>query len=806
MSQSNTLPQQAEVIIVGGGIAGCSTAYHLAKLGKRDVLLLEQGKLTCGTTWHAAGLIGQMRPNRNMTQMSKYGIELYSTLEAETGLATGWKQCGSVNVAATPERLQVLKKQIALARSFGVEVHEISRDEVRERVPVMRTDDLTGAIWIPGDGKANPADLAMSLAKGARNRGVRIVEDIEVTGVVVDNGRIAGVRTTQGDVRCELLVNCAGQWARQFGRLAGVNVPLYSAEHFYIVTGKIDGVLPMMPVVRDPDGFIYYKEEVGGLLMGGFEPKAKPWKVDPIPSTFQFELLGEDWDQFEILMTNAIHRTPCLETAEIKMLLNGPESFTPDGNFILGEAPELRNYFVAAGFNSAGIANSGGAGRLIAEWIVGGEPPGDLWDVDIRRFGSFTGNRRALFDRTAETLGLHYAMRWPRQELETARPLRTSPLYDLLAGRNAEFGSKNGWERANYFKPAGAARPDYTLGTPGWLPWMIEEQRATREAVALYDQTSFSKLMLQGRDALAVLRRLCANEVDVPVDRMVYTAMLNARGGFESDLTIIRLALDRFLIITGSAQTTRDSDWIARHIGVDEFATLTDVTAQYSVLSLMGPNAQALLARVSPDDLSPASLKFSWTREIDVGFARVRAARMSYVGGPGFELYVPVEMARHVYLALHDAGADLGLRDAGYYALDALRIEQGRRAWGAELGPDETPWEAGLAYAVKLDRDGDFIGKAALLGTQGKPLRKKLVTLVLKTPAAYAWGGESIVLNGETVGEISSVGWSPLAGACVALGYVRGAGANQAHHGTAATIELWGESVPVSLYDRWPVK
>jgi len=800
------LPTHAEVIIVGGGIAGCSTAYHLAKLGKRDVLLLEQGKLTCGTTWHAAGLIGQMRPNRNMTQMSKYGIELYSTLEAETGLATGWKQCGSVNVAATPERLKVLKKQITLARSFGVEVHEISRDEVRERVPVMRTDDLTGAIWIPGDGKANPADLAMSLAKGARNRGVRIVEDIEVTGVIVDNGRVAGVRTAHGDIRCEVLVNCAGQWARQFGRLAGVNVPLYSAEHFYIVTGKIAGVEPMMPVVRDPDGFIYYKEEVGGLLMGGFEPKAKPWKVDPIPSTFQFELLGEDWDQFEILMTNAIHRTPCLETAEIKMLLNGPESFTPDGNFILGEAPELRNYFVAAGFNSAGIANSGGAGRLIAEWIVGGEPPGDLWDVDIRRFGSFTSNRRALFDRTAETLGLHYAMRWPRQELETARPLRTSPLYDLLKEKNAEFGSRNGWERANYFRPPDAARPDYTLGRPGWLPWIIEEQRATREAAAIYDQTSFSKLLLQGRDALGVLQRLCANEVDVPVDRMVYTAMLNARGGFESDLTVIRLAADRFLIITGSAQTTRDFDWISRRIGEDELAVLTDVTAQFAVLSLMGPSAQELLARVSPDDLSPAALKFSWTREIDVGFARVRAARMSYVGGPGYELYVPIEMARHVYLALHEAGADLGLRDAGYYALDALRIEQGRRAWGAELGPDETPWEAGLSYAVRLDRDADFIGKAALIAAQGKPLRKKLVTLVFDSPERYAWGGESILLNGETVGELSSVGWSSLAGACVALGYVRGAGANQPHHGTSAAIELWGESVPVKLYDRWPVK
>ena len=799
-----SLPAQAEIIIVGGGIAGCSTAYHLARLGKTDVLLLEQGKLTSGTTWHAAGLIGQMRPNRNMTQMSRYGIELYATLEAETGLATGWKQCGSVNVARTPQRLKVLKKQVSMANSFGVECHLISPQEAGDRYPVMRTDDLAGAIWLPGDGKANPADLCMSLAKGARQRGVKMVEGIEVTGVLQEHGRVCGVRTTQGDVRCEVLVNCAGQWARQFGRLAGVNVPLYSAEHFYIVTGKIEGVHPMLPVMRDPDGFIYYKEEVGGLLMGGFEPVAKPWKMDPIPSTFQFELLDEDWDQFEVLMTNAMHRTPCLETAEIKMLLNGPESFTPDGNFILGEAPELRNYFVCAGFNSAGIANSGGAGRLIAEWIVGGEPGADLWDVDVRRFGSFTGNRKALFHRTAETLGLHYAMRWPRQELETARPLRTSPLYDLLAQRGAEFGSRNGWERASYFRPEGAARPDPTLETPGWLSWMQREQRATREAVALYDQTSFSKLLLQGRDALAVLQRLCANEMDVPVDRMVYTPLLNARGGIESDLTVIRQARERFLIITGSAQTVRDADWISRHIGEDEHAVLTDVSAMTSVLSVMGPRARELLARVSPDDLSPEALKFSWTREIDVGFARVRAARMSYVGGPGFELYVPTEMARHVYLALHEAGRDLGLTDAGYYALDALRIEMGRRAWGAELGPDETPLEAGLMFCVKLDKAADFIGKAALLAALGQPLRKRLVTLVFDSPAHWAWGGEAIVLDGRQVGEITSVGWSPKAAACVALGYVRGATANQAHAGTPAGIELWGETVAVKLHDRWP--
>jgi 4-methylaminobutanoate oxidase (formaldehyde-forming) len=745
-----------------------------------------------------------MRPNRTMTQMSKYGIELYATLEAQTGLATGWKQCGSVNVARTPERMKVLRKQLAMARSFGVECHEISPEEAGERYPIMRTDDLQGALWLPGDGKANPADLCMSLAKGARNLGVKIVEDIEVTGVLTENGRVAGVKSAQGDVRCEVVVNCGGQWARQFGVLAGVNVPLYSAEHFYIVTGQIPGVHPMLPVMRDPDGFIYYKEEVGGLVMGGFEPQAKPWKMDPIPSTFQFQLLDEDWDQFEILMTNAMHRTPCLETAQIKMLLNGPESFTPDGNFILGEAPELRNYFVCAGFNSAGIANSGGAGRLISEWIVGGEPSIDLWDVDLRRFGPFTGNRKALAERTGETLGLHYAMRWPRQELETARPLRTSPLYDLLAAKGAEFGSKNGWERANYFRPLGAERQQYTLGTPDWLPWMIEEQKATREAVAIYDQTSFSKLLLQGRDALAVLQRLCANEMDVPPGKMVYTPMLNERGGIESDLTVMRQAVDRFLIVTGSAQATRDADWIGRHIAPHEYATLTDVSAMTCVLSVMGPKARELLARVSPDDLSPEALKFSWTKEIDLGFARVRAARMSYVGGPGFELYVPVEMARHVYLALHEAGGDLGLRDAGYYALDALRIEQGRRAWGAELGPDETPWEAGLAFSVKPDKPCAFIGQAALRASRDKPLRKKLVTLVLQPGTPYVWGGETLLWNGEPAGEISSAGYSPLAGACVALAYLRGDAANQPHDGSPARILLWGEALDVKIHDRWP--
>ncbi len=806
------LPSHARIVIVGGGIAGCSTAYHLAKLGETEVLLLEQGTLTCGTTWHAAGLVGQMRPNRTMTAMSRYGIELYATLEAETGLATGWKRCGSVNVAATPERLQVLKKQAALARSFGIEVEVISPREAGDLWPPMRTDDLRGALWIPGDGKANPADLAMSLAKGARQRGVRIAEGVEVIGIESERGAVTGVRArieadgSEMRIGCEVLVNCAGQWARQLGRLGGVDVPLWSAEHFYVVTERIEGVHPMLPVMRDPDGFIYYKEEVGGLLMGGFEPKAKPWTVDPIPSTFRFQLLGEDWDQFEPLMTNAIHRTPALETTPIKLFLNGPESFTPDGNFILGEAPGLRGCFVAAGFNSAGIANSGGAGRLIAEWIRAGAAPTDLWEVDIRRFGPFAANRRALSERTGETLGLHYAMRWPRQELETARPLRTSPLYDLLAAKGAVFGSKFGWERANVFKPAGAPPAAPTLGRPGWLPWMVAEQRATREAVAIYDQSSFGKLLVQGRDATAALQRLCASDVDVDVGRMVYTPMLNERGGYESDLTAMHLAPDRYLLVTGSAQPVRDHDWITRHVPADAHCTVMDVSAVWSVLSLMGPNARALLERTSPDDLSPEGLRFAHTKEIDVGHARVRAARMSYVGGPGYELYVPVEMARHVYLALQDAGRDLGLVDAGYWALDALRIEAGRRAWGAELGPDETPFEAGLGSVVRLDKSVDFIGRAALREARDHPLRKKLVTVVFDDPHAWAWGGEALHLDGASVGELSSVGWSPKARACVGLGYLRGDAARRTHAGTALEVDLWGESFTARAWDRWPSK
>ena len=770
-------PTHASVIVVGGGIAGVSTAYHLTKLGITDVVLLEQGRLTCGTTWHAAGLVGQTRATRNATRMSRYGIELYASLEAETGLATGWKQCGSVNVAKTPQRLQLMRRQMARARSFGVEFEWLSPAEVAERVPLLRTDDLVGGVWIPGDGKANPTDLAQSLAKGARARGARIVENTKVTAVRRRNGRVAGVEWTSGDARgdigCEYVVNCAGQWAREFGALAGVSVPLQSAEHFYIVTEPIDGVSPTMPVIRDPDGYIYFKEEVGGVVMGGFEPAAKPWDVDRIPDCFEFQLLPEDWDQFEVLMQNALHRMPSLETAEVKLLLNGPESFTLDGNFLLGEAPELPGYFVCAGFNSAGIANSGGAGRLIAEWLSAGEPPFDVFDVDIRRFAPFHVNRRHLADRTVETLGLHYAMRWPREELATVRPLRRSPLYDRLRAKGAVFGSKLNWERANYFLPRGAAEPPYTLDTPGWLPWMLEEQRACREDVVVFDQTSFAKFVLKGRDALGVLERLCANRIDVDVGRIVYTAMLNARGGFESDVTVTRVAEDEFFILSGSAQAIRDFAWIERHIGEHERAALVDVTGAYSIVSVMGPRAEALLAALSRDDFSQRALPFSTTRTVDVGYARVRAARMSYVGGPGYEFCVPTEQCLTFYDALGAAGGAFGLRDAGYYTIDALRIEAGRRAWGAELSPDETPLEAGLAYAVALGKPVDFIGRDALVAQRAHSVAKRLVQFTLDDPAAFPWGGEPILMDGRAIGEITSAGYSRKLGRAVAFGYAK---------------------------------
>ncbi|WP_433334016.1 GcvT family protein [Spirillospora sp. CA-294931] len=788
------VPARARIVIIGGGIVGCSTAYHLASLGETDVVVLERGRLSCGTTWHAAGLVGQLRSTENMTRLIRSSTELYERLEADTGFGTGWKRTGSVSVARTPERMVQLRRTAASARSYGVEAEIVSAREAGELWPVMRTDDLVGAVWLPGDGKANPSDLTQALARGASQRGVRVLERTKVTGIDVRDGAVHRVRTDAGDIECEIVVNCAGQWAREIGRMAGATVPLHSAEHYYVVTERIDGVHPDLPVLRDPDGYTYFKEEVGGLVVGGFEPDAKPWGMDGIPDPFEFALLPEDWDQFAILMENAIQRVPALDHTGVRKFYNGPESFTPDNNFLLGACPEVRGLFVGAGFNSAGIASAGGAGRALAEWIVAGEPEMDLWPVDVRRFARWADNGAWLHDRVKEVLGLHYAMAWPNRELDTARPLRRSPVHHLLRDSGARFGSKMGWERVNHFGPA----PEYSFERQNWHDAVGAEVGATREDLALFDQTSFSKFTVKGPGAERALQWLCANDVAVEPGRVVYTGLLNDRGGYESDLTVTRVAQDEYLVVTGSAQTTRDLDYLGRNLG--EGCALVDVTSAYAVFGLMGPRSREALSGLSASDLSNEGFPFGTSRLIDLGYATVRATRVTYVGELGWELYVPAEFAVTVYETL------LGQKpvQAGYYAIESMRIEKGYRAWGRELTPDHTPVEAGLTFACK--RGVPYRGRDAVERQREQGVRRKLVSLVLDDPKAQLWGGELLLRDGEPAGSITSAAYGHTLGGAVALGYVRGDGAVDRAYLTGAEyeVEAAGERFGATVHLRAP--
>jgi heterotetrameric sarcosine oxidase gamma subunit len=777
---ADSLPSHARVVIVGGGIVGCSVAYHLTKLGWRDVVLLERRDLSCGTTWHAAGLVGQLRSSHNLTRLASYGAVLYEKLETETGQATGFRRCGSISVARTPERLIELKRGSSMARCFGVDVEVISPKEAGRLWPLMRTDDLAGAVWIPGDGRTNPIDTTLALARGARLGGATMVEDVTVTGIMRERGAATGVRTDRGDVACEVVVNCAGMWGREVGRMAGVNVPLHASEHFYIVTEPMAGVSRELPVLRDTDGYIYVREEVGGLLMGGFEPVAKPWGMAGIPADFKFSLLPDDWEHFRVLMEQACVRIPAIETAPVRRHVNGPESFTPDNRYMLGEAPECRNYFVAAGFNSIGIASAAGAGKALAEWIVGGEPAMDLWDVDIRRFMPFQGNAAYLRERTREVVGLLYAMHWPFRQPETARGLRRSVLHDRLAARGAAFGVVAGWERANWFAPPGVkAEYVYTYGRQNWFPYAAAEHRAVREAVGLFDQSSLAKFLLQGPDAAATLQRLCANDVDVPARRIVYTQMLNRRGGIECDLTVARLAEDVYLVVTIAAVAVHDADWIRRGLA-DARVTLTDVTSAFTVLGVMGPRSRELLSRLTTADLSTAAFPFGTTREIEVGQALVRATRITYVGELGWELYVPTEFAAGVHDDVVAAGEGLDLRHAGYHAMDSLRMEKGYRSWGHDIGSEDTPLEAGLGFAVAFEKDG-FVGRDALLRQREAPLGRRLVMFTLADPAPLLLGDEPIWRDGVLVGRITSGAYGHTLGRSVGMGYVtNAAGVNAA--------------------------
>jgi len=768
------LPDRARVVVIGGGVIGTSTAYHLARLGWTDVVLLEQGQLSSGTTWHAAGLLGQLRATESGTRLVQYSARLYGQLEAETGLATGLKRCGGVTVARTPDRLVQLRRTAATAEAYDLECELLTPAQAQERYPILEIGDLLGALWLPGDCTVNPVDVTASLARGARMRGVRIAERTRVTDVVTSNGRVTGVETDRGAIEAEVVVNCAGQWAKAVGLLCGVDVPLHSAEHFYVVTEAIAGVRPDLPILRDPDGYTYVKEEVGGLVVGGFEPKAKPWVApNALPYPFEFQLLEEDWDHFSVLMESAVHRLPVLQQTGLKKLFNGPESFTPDNQFILGEAPGLRGFFVGAGFNSVGIASGGGAGRALAEWIVEGEPTSDLTAVDIRRFAPFNANNQWLRDRVGEVLGLHYAVPWPNRELATARPFRRSPLHHLLAAKGAVFGSKMGWERPNTFAPIGQEpRLAYTWGKPDWLAWSVEEQTATRERVAVFDESSFGKLLVVGRDVEAVLQRLCTADVAVEPGRAVYTGMLNERAGYEADVTVTRLATGRYLLVTSAASPVRDAAWIERHLRVGEHVSVVDVSSAFAVFGVMGPASRDLLGRLGPAPLSDEAFPFSTSKEIALGYATVRATRITYVGELGWELYVPTEFAVGVYEDLLAAGSDLGLVDAGYYAMNSLRLDKGYRAFGSDLTPDSTPLEAGLRFTCKLATPIDFVGRTALESAITAGPRRRLVSFQVRDPEAMLWGGELVLHDGAPAGQVSSAAWSATVGSALGLAYV----------------------------------
>lgn len=769
------LPSSAKAVVIGGGIIGCSTAYHLGKLGWTDTVLLERRKLTSGTTFHAAGLVGQLRTSANITQLLGYSVDLYRRLEAETGLGTGWKMNGGLRLACNRERWTEVKRQATTAQSFGLDMQLLTPREALEIWPLMTIDDLVGAAFLPTDGQANPSDITQALAKGGRLSGVSIFEDTEVVDLEIDKGKIRAVLTDRGRIECERVVVCAGQWTRAFAARFGVNVPLVSVEHQYMVTEPF-GVPTNLPTLRDPDRLTYYKEEVGGLVMGGYEPNPIPWAVHGIPRDFHYTLLDSDFGHFEQIMAQALGRVPALQTIGIKQLINGPESFTPDGNFILGEAPELRNFFVGAGFNAFGIASGGGAGMALAEWVHKGEPPFDLWPVDIRRFGRPHFDTDWVRTRTLEAYGKHYTLAFPHEEHESGRPCRKSPLYDRLKAQGACFGEKLGWERPNWFADPGTnetPKDIYTYGRQNWFDAVGREHKAVREAAVIFDQTSFAKFTLKGRDAPAALSWIAANDVERPVGTLTYTQMLNDKGGIECDLTCARIAEDEYYIVTGTGFATHDFNWIDRNIPPAMHAELVDVTSAYSVLSLMGPNARAVLEKVTAADVSNAAFPFATVRTVGIAGCPVRVLRITYVGELGYELHVPIEYATPIYDTVMAAGCGSGLVNAGYRAIESCRLEKGYRAWGSDIGPDHTPVEAGLAWAVKTGKPGGFRGRAAIERQLEGGVTKMLACFVPDDPDIVLLGRETIYRNGSRVGWLSSGGFGYTLGKPIGYGYVR---------------------------------
>jgi len=770
------VPGRADVVIIGGGVVGCSIAYHLAKLGMRDVVLLERKQLTCGTTWHAAGLVGQLRATRNLTELAKYTSDLLHDLERETGQATGFKQNGSFSVALNAERMEELKRQASMARNFGLDVTVVTPREILERHPYLSDKDMVGGVFLAKDGQCNPVDVTAAYAKGARMGGAKVIEGVKVERILVEGGRAVGVVTDQGEVRAGTVVIAAGMWSYELGRRHGVNLPLHAAEHFYVVTEAIQGLPGNLPVLRLLDEWTYYKEDAGKILVGCFEPVSKPWGMQGIPEDFSFDSLPEDMDHFMPVMEKAVARMPILQNAGIQTWFNGPESFTPDDRYLLGETAEVKDLFVACGFNSIGIQSSGGAGKVLAEWIRDRRPPMDLVDIDVQRMNPFQGARAYLRDRTVETLGLLYSIHWPYYQYATARGARRTHFHDRLREAGACHGELAGWERPNWFAPAGV-KPEYrySYGKQNWFPYTAAECRATRDAVAMYDQSTMTKFMVQGKDACRVLDTMSANRIDVAPGRVVYTQWLNARGGIEADLTVTRIAEDRFMVVSAAATHARDLAYLRRHVEAAAHCFVEDLTAALPMLGIMGPNARALLQKAAPGtDFSDAAFPFGSSQEIEVGYARVRASRITYVGELGWEIYIPGEFALHAYERLWEAGAGVGLAHAGMHAMNSCRMEKGYRHWGEDICVEDSPLAAGLAFCVAWDKPTPFTGKEALLAQKAAgPPKRRLLQFRLEDGERLLYREEPIWMNGKRAGAITSGAYGHRVGASLGMGYMQ---------------------------------
>ncbi len=801
------VPQEAEVVVIGGGIVGCSMAYHLAKAGCRNVLLLEKHQIASGTTWHSAALVTVLRGSPTLAALARYSAGLYASLEKETGQATGWRQNGHLTIAASKDRLDSLRHSVSAARSFDLDVEMIGPSEVAAKWPLLNTADVHGALWSPSSGQTNPTDTCQALLKGARARGARIVENMAVEGFEIANGRLSGVRTQEGIVRCDKAVICTGLWSREVAGMAGVAAPLYACEHLYMLTDTIAGITSTLPAIRDSDAYLYIREDVGGLLVGCFEPNPKPLPLERIPKNSAYVLFNEDWDHFEPMMQNAVHRVPALGAAGMRSFINGPESFTLDGAPLVGESPEVRGLFVAAGMNSSGVVYGGGVGWVLAEWVTRGTPPIDLWAVDIRRYSRADNTLKGLSERIPEVLAKHFEIPWPGFDYDTVRGARRSPLHGTLKEHGAYFTQRAGWERPAWFAPDGApAAPNRSYGPQNWFPRWREEHLAARTGVALFDQSTFSKLLVQGRDSEKVLQRLCANDVARPVLAVTYTPLLNGEGGIESDLTITRLGRDSFLLVTGSQQGVRDAHWLRTHVEPGENVCLTDVTSAYAVIGVAGPRSREFLSSASTADFSNPAFAFQTAQHIEIGHAIALAVRVSYTGELGWELYIPAEFSVAALETLLEAGRAFDLKLAGVHAMGSLRIERGFRSWGHDIGPTVSPLEAGLGFAIDFDKPQDFLGRAALLRQRSQGISRRLLSFVFDTPEAFPHHHEPIYRDGRRCGSITSASFGHSLGRAVALGWVNSGPVDAQSIGASRfEIEVADRRYPVSAHLRAPV-